>query len=234
MDFLTVAETQSTNADLLAMAGEGAADGTWLRAERQTGGRGRLGRAWESPAGNLHCSTVLRLRPCDPPAPSLALVAAVAVQEALAGLAPGADLRIKWPNDIMAGEAKLSGMLLERAGDAIVIGIGVNVAQAPEVGGRAVARLADLGAATDAQAVMETIAGAFARWVDRWRTYGLVPVRQAWLAAAHPAGTPLRATLPDGAVIEGAFETLGEDGALILRLANGATHVIHAGDVFLL
>src|SRR5689334_7206475 len=105
----TVPETGSTNDDLAALARAGAPEGTWLRAERQTGGRGRQGRGWESPLGNLHASTLVRLAPGDPPAPTLALVAAVALREVAAAFAPGADLVIKWPNDLLAGGAKLAG-----------------------------------------------------------------------------------------------------------------------------
>ena len=234
MNVVTVPETGSTNADVLALAKDGAQEGTWLRAERQTGGRGRMGRNWKSPVGNLHCSTLVRLRAGDSPATGLALVAAVAAQEALSGFAPQADLRVKWPNDVMAANAKLCGMLLERGGDAIVVGIGVNVAEAPDVAGRTVTSLRALGSAADAAAVFEALITSFALWLDRWRTYGLAPVRNRWIDVAHPAGTPLRASLPDGTAVEGRFETLGEDGALILRLANGAAHAIHAGDVFLL
>src|SRR3954463_8944234 len=122
----TVAETGSTNDDLAALARAGAPAGSGLRAGRQTGGRGRQGRAWDSPAGNLHASTLVRLRPEDPPAPSLALAAAIALHEAAAAFAPQAELVVKWPNDLLAGGDKLAGILLEREGDAVVIGFGVN------------------------------------------------------------------------------------------------------------
>ena len=128
----TVAETGSTNDDLAMLARAGVAEGLWLRAERQTGGRGRQGREWRSPPGNLYASTIVRLRPGDPPAPTLALVAAVALHQVAALFAPGASIAIKWPNDLMAGGAKLSGILLERSDDAVIIGFGVNLAHHPE------------------------------------------------------------------------------------------------------
>ncbi|MDF0543519.1 biotin--[acetyl-CoA-carboxylase] ligase [Sphingobium sp. H39-3-25] len=230
----TVAETGSTNADLIALVGEGVAEGSWLRALRQTGGRGRMGRAWESPDGNLHCSTLVRVRPGDPIAPTLALVAAVAVHAVVAPLCAG-QARIKWPNDIMVGDAKLSGMLLERTGDAVVIGIGVNVTGAPSGLDRPVTSLwAQGGVDADAGALLTRLSEIFAHWLGIWRAQGIAPVRAHWLANAHPAGTPLRVTLPDASIVEGAFVTLDEMGALILRLANGDTRAIHAGDVFLI
>ena len=115
---------------LAALALEGATEGLWLRAERQTGGKGRQGRAWVSPPGNLHASTLVRLRPGDPPAPTLALVAAVALHEVASIYAPG--VQIKWPNDLLFDGAKLAGILLERLEDAVVIGFGVNLAHHPE------------------------------------------------------------------------------------------------------
>ena len=99
----SVAETGSTNDDLAALARDGAAEGLWLHAERQTGGRGRQGRAWFSPPGNLYASTLVRLKLGDPPAPTLALVAAVALHQILSQFAPG--IQIKWPNDLICSPA---------------------------------------------------------------------------------------------------------------------------------
>lgn len=214
---------------MAAWAAEGAPDGSWLRADRQTGGRGRQGRDWHSPQGNLHASTLVRLQPSDPPAPTLALVAAVALHELCAALLPDRYVSIKWPNDILVGGAKLAGILLERRGDAVVIGMGVNLAHHPEGLPRPATSLAAAaGAAPEPAAFLEMLAESFARWLLRWRSEGLEPVRAAWLAAAHPVGTALSTS--EG---EGLFDGLDEDGALRLRLADGRSRVIHAGDVFL-
>lgn len=233
-------ETGSTNADMRELAAEGAPEGVWLRAGRQSAGRGRMGRQWEGEEGNLYASTLIRLRPGDPPAPTLALTVAVAVHKALADFVGADAIAIKWPNDIMAsGTAavgnKLCGMLLERAGDAVIIGIGVNVAGAPTLPDRRAASLRDLGAhAADAQAVLEEIARHFAGQVEQWRNFGVEPIARAWQERAHAPGTPLAVLLPDGQRVEGVFDTLDREGALILRLADGSRHVIHAGDVFLI
>lgn len=174
----------------------------------------------------------MRLRPSDPAPATLALVAAVALEDAVRvfGVAPV----LKWPNDLLVDGAKLSGILLERAGDAVVIGLGVNLAHAPEGLERAATSLAKHGTSPDPQLFAETLAEAFARWLQRWRGEGLAAIRDRWLTRAHPIGTALTARLADGSSEDGLFDGLTRDGALILRLADGATRVIHAGDVFLL
>ena len=231
----TVPETVSTNDDLAGLARGGAPEGVWLRAECQLGGRGRQGREWQSPPGNLYASTLVRLRGGDPPAASLALAAAVALQEVVSAYAPGSEIRIKWPNDLLASGAKLSGILLERLDDAVIVGFGVNLAAHPEDVMRPATSIAALaGAAPDPAAFLEDLSAAFARWLARWRGEGIGPIRTAWLAAAHPPGTALSTHTASGAWVEGLFDGLEEDGALRLRLADGSSHVIHAGDVFLI
>lgn len=182
---------------------------------------------------------MVRLRPTDPPAPTLALVAAVGVEDAvsaylLSGLGHVGKAQIKWPNDLLIDGAKLAGILLERAGDAIVIGIGVNLAHHPDDLDRPATSLAARGAPVAPGDFIETLAESFARWLGSWRGEGLGPVRQRWLERAHPVGAALTARLPDGSAIDGLFDGLDSDGALILRLASGERRVIHAGDVFLI
>lgn len=230
----TVAETGSTNADLLAAAARGAPEGYWLRAERQVRGRGRLGRIWGDSGGNVAASTIVRLRPGDPPAPSLALVAAVVVAEAVATFAPGLAT-IKWPNDLLIGNAKLSGVLLERgADDAVIVGIGVNLASHPGLAERPTTSLADHHVTVAPAPFVEVLADSMARWLATWRIYGLDPVRARWLAGAHPVGTALSVQLPDGRAVDGLFDGLDGSGALLMRMAGGGREVVHAGDVFLL
>lgn len=222
----TVAQTGSTNADLLELARAGATEGLWLRAEAQSAGRGRQGRDWASPAGNLYASTLIRLRPHDPVPGSLALVAAVALREAV-GVGT-----IKWPNDLLIDGAKVAGILLERSGDAVVAGFGVNVAAAPDLPDRPTATLRDAGIAVAPADLVLTLAERFAAWLARWREPAVGAVAEVWAAYAHPAGTPLSINLPDGGRVEGRFDGLAPDGALALRLASGERRTIHAGDVF--
>lgn len=218
---------------MLALAASGAGEGAWLRAERQTAGRGRQGRPWVSETGNFYGSTLVRLRPSDPPAPTLALVAAVAVEEAVRVFHP-AGLSLKWPNDLLLNGAKISGILLERAGDAVVIGCGVNLAHHPGLTERLTTSLADQGTGVDPATFAEVLAESFARWLARWRGEGVAVIRTHWLAHAHPIGTALTARTADGNAIDGLFDGLNGDCALILRLADGTHQIVHAGDVFLL
>lgn len=216
---------------MLAMAARGdARDGDWLVAARQTAGRGRSGRQWDSAAGNLYASGLVALHPNDPSASTLALVTGIAVSEAIGASA----LRLKWPNDVLAGDAKLAGILLERQGDVVVIGVGINLMHHPDLPDRPSTSLAALGLTLTSENAVAALAVELARWLEIWRTYGLGPVRSAWLERAHALGTPLSAALPDGTRIDGRFDGLTEDCALILRLADGDTRVIHAGDVFLI
>lgn len=227
-----VDETGSTNADLLAAAEAGADEGLWLRAERQIAGRGRLGRNWSDGSGNLFASTIVRLQPGDPSAPTLTLAAAVALAEAVAPFLPG-RVTIKWPNDLLIDGAKLSGILLERGGDnAVVIGFGVNLASYPALPDRPTTSLEVQGVAVTPTAMLDALRARFAAWLEIWRRHDMAAIRTAWEALAHPRGTVLRVRLPDGGEREGAFDGLDASGALRLRVPDGQVLVVHAGDVF--
>ena len=134
-----VERTGSTNADLLN--DRTAVEGDWLVALTQDAGRGRQGREWVSESGNFFGSTLVVLRPGDPSAASLSLAAGLALIEAVDLAAPGLALMLKWPNDLLLGTAKLGGILLERNGDRVVAGFGVNLGKAPKVEGRDIAAL---------------------------------------------------------------------------------------------
>lgn len=193
-----------------------------------------MGRSWESVEGNLYCSTLVRLSANDPLPHTLALVAANAVHALVAPLSAG-QARIKWPNDVLVDGAKIAGILLERTGDAIVVGIGINVTSHPNGLDRPVTSLFSQQAGdAEAGALLERLAQLFAHWLSIWRAQGLEPVRAHWLANAHPAGTPMRVVQPDGETVEGHFDTLDRQGMLILRLANGQSRAIHAGDILLI
>jgi BirA family biotin operon repressor/biotin-[acetyl-CoA-carboxylase] ligase len=215
--------------------GEAIAEGAWLVADRQRAGRGRAGRTWFDGAGNFMGSTLARLRPGDSPAQTLALVAglavAQAVAEALGESAGGPPPTLKWPNDVLLGGAKLGGILLERSGEAVVVGVGVNLASAPPVAERASTCLAAHGCALPRDAFAALLAARWARALGRWHHGEWPSLRGEWLKLAHPPGTPLAARRADGSSIVGTFAGLAEDGAALLRLADGTAHAIHAGEV---
>jgi BirA family biotin operon repressor/biotin-[acetyl-CoA-carboxylase] ligase len=218
----------------MARARTGETEGLWIRAGRQLRGRGRQGRAWTSDPGNVSASTLIRLRPSDPPAPTLALVAAVALHETMGVVAPDLYVRIKWPNDLMVAGAKISGILLERAEDAVVIGFGVNLASAPALRDRSTTSVAaSTGTAPDPAGFVEILAEVVVRWIEGWRQQGLDIVRRAWLARAHATGTALQVRTADGDSVDGLFDGLDQDGGLLLRTGEGV-RTVRAGDVFLL
>ncbi len=229
-----VAETGSTNADLLARlrAGEVLAEGDWLVADRQTGGKGRQGRQWFDGAGNFMGSTAVRLSGTRTEAAGLSLAVGLAVYETvLPLLADPSRLRLKWPNDVLYDGAKLAGILLERQGDTVIAGIGVNLAQAPEITGVNTVCMAQLGPVPPRDSFAQALARQFEFAVAHWRDDSDDRLHAQWLAAAHPKGTQLTIHTAEGAPLSGTFEGLAEDGALKLRLANGDVRVIHAGDV---
>lgn len=236
-----LAEVDSTNAEAARLAPM-LRQPTWIMAGRQTGGRGRRGRAWDTAEGNF--AATLLMRPPGGPAEAAlrSFVAALALHEALAALTgrPGA-LALKWPNDVLLNGGKVAGILLESLGPGrepghLAIGIGVNLAAAPD---RA---LLDPGATPPASVLGETglriaprdlldrLAPAFARWEAQLVTWGFGPVRTAWLARAARLGQRITArTMTE--TIEGTFDTVDEGGALVLTTPRGR-RAIPAADVF--
>lgn len=205
-------------------------EGDWLVALSQDSGRGRHNRLWQSQAGNFFGSTLVQLKSGDPEAPSLALVAGLALIEAVEHAAPGAPLGLKWPNDLMIGRSKLAGILLERTGDRVVAGFGVNLAVAPEIEGRETASLAAY-AAIAPQAFGPLLAGSFARLLGAWRLAEPATLVRAWEEKAHPVGTRLTVHASANEWISGNFDGLEPDGAMRLRLDDGRVDIIRAGDV---
>lgn len=224
-----VERTGSTNSDLLAEPH--APEGEWLIAARQEQGRGRQNRAWESPAGNFHGSTLVRLRVGDPQSGSLALAAGLALIRAVEAAAPATGLMLKWPNDLLLGSAKLAGILLERQEDRVVAGFGVNLVHAPQIAGRETVALSSV-ALVSPEAFAPLLAASFARELQRWRDDPL-GLAALWLESAHPVGTPLSVHVAADEKLEGTFAGLAPDGALRLALASGEERCIHAADVML-
>ncbi|RST32203.1 biotin--[acetyl-CoA-carboxylase] ligase [Sphingomonas ginkgonis] len=224
-----VERTGSTNADLLANAA--APDGEWLVALEQQDGRGRQGREWTSPPGNFYGSTLIAFGPNDPPAQALSLAAGIALIRAVEAAAPATGLMLKWPNDLLLGAGKLGGILLERSGDRIVAGFGVNLAAAPDFADRPTAALSSVSLVSP-ESFAPLLAASMDRAMNLWRS-DLESLRSMWLESAHPLGTRLTVHGGDGELVAGRFEGLEPDGALRLRTDDGQLRTLHAGDVSL-
>lgn len=235
MDIEVLEEIDSTNAEARRRAEAGVTGPLWIAAKRQTAGRGRRGRSWETGEGNL--AATLLLTTARPPADAaqVSFVAALAVAElADRYVAPGL-VSLKWPNDPLIAGRKASGILVESgpspAGLWVAVGIGVNLASAP----------ADMPATSIAEHMtapppqpldaLNHLAGAFERWRSLWDSAGFSAIADAWTARAHGLGEACVARL-GSETVEGVAEGLDPDGALRLRLGDGRIRRITAGDVF--
>jgi BirA family biotin operon repressor/biotin-[acetyl-CoA-carboxylase] ligase len=222
----------STNDEARRLAAAGFGHGTVVVAREQSAGRGRRGRAWISPPGNLHCSILLDPGPAPANAPQLTFVAAVALRDALADLALSVDFRVKWPNDVLCAGAKIAGMLLERAGDLVILGVGVNVVAHPETALYPTTSLAKIGSGAEALDVLTGFCERLGQWYDLWREEGFEPIRRAWLEVAVGLGQKVTARLADETVLEGRFAGIAADGALEMADDNNHIRRIMAGDIF--
>ena len=246
-------ETGSTNGDALAAARAGEPEGLIVVAERQTAGRGRLGRTWSSPARAGIATSVL-LRPGQPvadrgwsPVPVaryawLPLLAGVALVEAVGRLAE-LDATLKWPNDLLVRGAKCGGILAEAApgGGGVVIGVGLNVTQdAGELpddptGPPATSLKLAGAAATDRDPLLRALVRSMAGWYGRWREAGgdadAAGLRAAYLMSCSSIGREVRVLLPGGGELTGTATTVDAEGRLVVRGADGAATAVAAGDV---
>lgn len=247
----------STNSEAMRLAVAGERGPLWIVTDEQTAGRGRQGREWQSLIGNLTTSLLItdRLKLSD--AATLGFVAGLAVHEACAACAPGLSLSLKWPNDLLASGAfssqadsgsreenapkqkangKLAGLLLEsqNLGDqlALVIGIGVNVVGAPDTPNHPAVSLAGLGHAVEADNLFASLTDAFVKYDSLWdRGRGFADVRRLWLERAHGVGKSVSIHMGDR-IEHGVFETLNEQGCLVLRRSDDTRCTVAAGDVY--
>lgn len=237
----------STNTEALERARSGEAGPLWVVAARQDAGRGRRGHHWTSLPGNLTASVLWPVAGVAPErVATLGFVAGLALVEALAeacGTVPASDkadagqsFRLKWPNDVLAGGAKLAGILLESESlpggrRALVMGFGVNVATAPEGLAYPAASLAGLGLAASVDAVFEHLTGRLARVARIWNQGRNFPaIRERWLTVAAGLGEPVAVRM-DGETIRGRFETIDEGGRLVILAPDGTRRTVTAGEV---
>ncbi|MEO1687376.1 MAG: biotin--[acetyl-CoA-carboxylase] ligase [Pseudomonadota bacterium] len=235
-DRLILQRTASTMDIARDHARGGHAGPIWIMTPEQTAGRGRRGRAWTAPRGNLNAT--LLIRPDQPPAQAalLGFAAALAVADLVGAAAPQALTRLKWPNDVLVEGGKISGILLESEGQGdrlawLAVGIGVNLIAAPPPDPAAAHPPACLADHADppptAERALTTLAARFARWRARFDAEGFAPLRDAWLARAARLGETVEARLP-GETIRGTFADLDADGALVLHTPTGARRIAAA------
>lgn len=234
-------QIDSTNAEARRRAEAGETGPLWIAARRQTAGRGRRGRAWESETGNLFATLLMTTTRPPAEAAQVTFVAALAITETLDAWAPPSLVTIKWPNDVMLAGDKACGVLIESGphpagGLWLAVGIGINLSEAPTRTERPATALAHhlasgVASAPRPEEAITALAETFARWGERWETLGFQPILDAWAARTPGLDGPATARLGHETV-SGAAEGVAADGALRLRLANGALRLISAGDVF--
>jgi BirA family biotin operon repressor/biotin-[acetyl-CoA-carboxylase] ligase len=231
-------EIDSTNEEAKRRAEAGERGPLWIIAERQTAGRGRRGRAWDSPAGNL--MTTLLLDPvCSPgEAARLSFVAALSVHDLVSNACPGQAAALKWPNDVLLEGKKCAGILLEAASASghtlpwVAIGIGVNLVHAPENTPFPACALSQYGATLTPDQALTRLAAAWEKWFALWREQGFSPIRTAWLERASGLAAPIAVRLASGEM-RGRFAGLDADGGLMLHGEDGAMRIVTSGEVFL-
>lgn len=231
---ITFDSVDSTNEEAKAFALSGAEAGTVVWARQQVAGRGRHGRTWESPPGNLYLSVIQRpdCRPAD--APQFGFATGVALAEAVRQTT-GLPAVLKWPNDLQIAGKKASGILLESAAradgglDWLIIGVGVNVEHSPrDLSG--VTSLHEEGAQISVEELLSVFLERLFRYAEQWRQHGFQAIREKWLSFALPAGAEIRVRLPDGDLF-GRFAGIDERGSLLLDTDAGSQR-IDMGDVF--
>lgn len=221
------------------LATSGAEEGTLVWALEQRAGRARLGRRWVSPPGNLYCALLLRLDDPAGRAAQTCFVAILSLAAAMAELIGPAELRFRWPNDILIGEAKAAGVWLEApprnaagAFDWLIIGAGVNInSHPPDIDSAALAPYSDRYGGVSPADVLEGYCSYFLSWINRWADEGFAAVRKPWLQRVNNVGEPAEVALAKE-TLKGTLAGLDEEGAALLRLSTGTTRRIPVTEFF--
>lgn len=227
----------STNDEARRLVATGETGPLWISANEQTAGRGRRGREWISPKGNLSATLLITPRRAAAECAQLSFVSALAAADTIVHFAPDEEVKLKWPNDVLANGRKIAGILLESASVGgepyyLAIGVGINLAHFPHDTEFPATSLAALGARLlPPRETLAQLAAHFAKWYDVWHGQGFAPVRDAWLSRAASLGSRIRARLTSGEM-SGVFEGIDETGALLLGEGGGRSRAIAAGEVF--
>jgi len=218
----------STNDEARRLAAAGAPHGTVVHADEQGAGRGRFGRTWFSPAGNLYLSVLLRVDLPTERSPELSFVTAITVADAVDALLPKqSKATLKWPNDVLVNDGKIAGILLESVENAQIIGIGLNVLEAPRNAPYKTSTLVGAGGIATVDGARDILLESLEKHLEAWTEHGFEPIRAEWLSRAHPIGTPLRASI-GGVTEEGLFAGLDPDGAMLLDTSDGRKRIVAA------
>jgi len=220
----------STNDEARRLAAEGAPHGTVVHADEQTSGRGRLAHTWFSPPGNLYVSILLRTGQPVARTAELSFLAALAVADTVEALLPR-QIRamLKWPNDVLVNGAKIAGILLEQVDEATIMGIGLNVLEAPSNAAYKTTTIVANSGIASVDGARDILLDRLGRHLLVWNADGFVPIREQWLNRSYPLGAAIRASSA-GKPVAGHFAGLDLDGALLLDTAEGRQRIV-AGDV---
>jgi BirA family biotin operon repressor/biotin-[acetyl-CoA-carboxylase] ligase len=237
----------STNAEALSRARDGERGPMWFVTSEQTAGRGRRQRTWFAPRGNLACSILETVGAPPAVVATLGFAAGLALAVALQKISIEASLRtagsddmkfsLKWPNDVLVGQRKLAGILLEAEtmpGDqlAVVVGIGTNVVAAPEGTPTPATSLRAIGVDIGAEELFTALSDSWAEFRGIWNQgRGFAEIRRLWLERAAGLGQPV-AVRAGGATVAGTFDTIDDTGCMIVRTSSGDRVPISAGDVY--
>jgi BirA family biotin operon repressor/biotin-[acetyl-CoA-carboxylase] ligase len=220
----------STNDEVRRLAAEGAPHGTVVHADEQTAGRGRLAHTWFSPRGNLYLSVLLRTGLPAARSSELSFLAALAVADSVEVLLPRQIRSIlKWPNDVLVNGAKIAGILVEQVDDATIIGIGLNVLQAPSNTAYKTTTIVANGGIASVDGARDILLGRLSFHLAEWQSTGFGPIRDQWLGRSYPIGAAIHANV-GGQSVTGHFAGLDPDGALLLDTAKGRRRIV-AGEI---
>ena len=218
----------STNDEAKRLAASGAPHGTVVHADEQIAGRGRFNRTWFSPPGNLHLSVLLRLDLLASRGMELGFVTALTVADTVDSLLPpGVKATLKWPNDVLVNQGKIAGILVEWIDEAQIVGIGVNILEAPRNAPYRTSTLVGAGGIATVDGARDILLDSLEKHLADWSAEGFEKIRETWLARAHPIGAPLRASV-GGRTEEGVFAGLDEDGAMLLDTPEGRKRIVSA------